>query len=291
MGLRLAADFDLELFLSEFEKRQTKRDEALRAYLTRPRVVPRSLFVAAPAPSTSRLVLDLGAPAGGMQWSVQQVNVIATDPFTSAAAAGAAAVAASSGVVAAAVAAATLPAVAGQTNSVSGFQITGLGATGATVVVATLTGVLGGTQSYEVTVPAGATTAITPVIVSFNPPLPATGPNVAITISVPSFGAGNTNAEANIQGTLSGSAGVAAALFSGAISPGAATGSPLDMGSLVAGGLTPPVNYQAGGKSVLARDKQHLYAVLAGNLAGFSQYFASAVVVEVPDTMEALAWL
>ena len=121
---------------------------------------------------------------------------------TAGAATGSSAVAASSGVVAAAVATATLPAVVGQTNAVSGFQITGLGATGATVVVATLTGVLGGTQSYEITVPAGATTPITPVIVSFNPPLPATGTNVAIAISVPSFGTGNTNAEVNIQGTL-----------------------------------------------------------------------------------------
>src|SRR5215472_6305544 len=231
MGLKLAADLDVELFMSELDKRLAQRDEDLERYLTRPHSLLRDLFQASGvAAAGNRAVLDLGTPGGGLQWSVQQINGSLNDPFTSGAATAASQVAASSGVVAAAVATATLPAVAGQTNSVSGFQITGLGATGATVVVATLTGVLGGTQSYEVTVPAGAGTAITPVIVNFNSPLQATGPNVAIAISVPSFGAGNTNAEANIQGTLSGAAAINCAIFVGGIPGGITTGGPLDMG-------------------------------------------------------------
>ncbi len=299
MALHIGAEFDLELAFSRLEKKLDEQNAKLRNYLTRPHAEIRSLF-AAQTGTTAPIVLDLGAPAGGLLWSVQQVNVSVKDPFTSGAAvAGTAAtvanVAASSGVVAAAVATGTLPAVSGQTNAVSGFQITGLGATGATVVVATLTGVLGGTQSYEVTVPAGVTTAISPVIVNFNPPLPATGTNVAISISVPSFGAGNTNAEANIQGTLTtaGAAAISAtnaAIFLGGIPSVLTSTSPTDMASVVAAGLTPPANYQAGGKSIIARQGQHLYVLLTGNVSAGS-FFASGTVLEIPDTNEALTWL
>lgn len=113
---------------------------------------------------------------------------------------GATAVNNSSGNIANNTAAATLPAVAGKTNYVTGIEVTGAGATAAAVVVATLAGLLGGTASYIITAPAGATVAILPLVVIFDPPMPASAVNTAITLSVPALGAGNTNVAANIHG-------------------------------------------------------------------------------------------
>src|SRR6266849_3293459 len=75
-----------------------------------------------------------------------------------------------------------LPAVAGQTNFVTGFQITGGGATAASVIVVTLTGLVGGTRTYDIAVPAGAALGITPLVVEFSEPIPSTGPNAAATL-------------------------------------------------------------------------------------------------------------
>lgn len=114
--------------------------------------------------------------------------------------AGAVAVAGSSGNVAAATATATIAAVAGKTNYLSGFSITGSGATAASVVTATITGLVGGTQTYVVPVVAGATLGNFPLDFDFYPSIPATATNVAITLSVPSLGAGNTNCAAVVYG-------------------------------------------------------------------------------------------
>jgi hypothetical protein len=106
-----------------------------------------------------------------------------------------------------AVAAALAPALAavvGQTNFVTGFQVTGSGATAASVILVTLTGVVGGTRTYALAIPAGAAVGVTPLIVEFSEPIPASGPNVAITLNVPSFGAGNVNAAATLEGYLQG---------------------------------------------------------------------------------------
>lgn len=106
-------------------------------------------------------------------------------------------VTASSGNVAAAAAVATLAAVAGEVNWISGFVLTASGATAALVVSPTVTGVVGGTQTYTFTFPVGAAVAATPpLVVTFPTPLPATAANTAITVTLPSGGAGNTNATA-----------------------------------------------------------------------------------------------
>ena len=89
---------------------------------------------------------------------------------------------------------ATMPAVAGKTNYLTGFAVTGGGATAASIVTVTVTGLVGGTQTYKVAIPAGTTAGITPLIATFVPPLPASAANVAIAINLPSFGAGNTDA-------------------------------------------------------------------------------------------------
>lgn len=96
--------------------------------------------------------------------------------------------------------ASTLPAVPGKTNFVSGIEITSTGATAGGVVQATISGVIGGPIPYVFAVPAGATLGAQPLVIEFNPPLPATGPNVAVALNVPAVGAGATNTTACIHG-------------------------------------------------------------------------------------------
>lgn len=94
----------------------------------------------------------------------------------------------------------TLPGVAGATTFITGFEITGDGATAGSIIAVTVTGILGGTKTYYITVPVGAGVAITPLIVEFARPIPASAPNTGITVNVPSFGAGNTNAAVTAHG-------------------------------------------------------------------------------------------
>lgn len=117
-------------------------------------------------------------------------------------------VSASSGNVAAAVATATLaaPAATGGISPVpawvvTGFEITGSGATAASEITCTLTGTLGGTLSYNINIPAGVTAAVTPTIINFPGGL-YVNPGVSAVLSCPSFGAGNTNASANLHGIV-----------------------------------------------------------------------------------------
>lgn len=114
--------------------------------------------------------------------------------------AGATNVAASSGNVANATATATMPAVAGKTNYVAGFSITGGGATAAALVTATLSGIAGGPLSYTFGAPLGVAVEASPILVEFATPIPASAVNTAISISLPALGTGNTNAAVNIHG-------------------------------------------------------------------------------------------
>lgn len=94
----------------------------------------------------------------------------------------------------------TIAAAADHTNYLTGFSVTGLGATAASGVLVTITGLLGGTRRYRVQVPAGATTGITPLVVEFTQPQPASAKNTAIVLTVAAFGAGNTEANAELHG-------------------------------------------------------------------------------------------
>ena len=78
--------------------------------------------------------------------------------------------------------------------------ITGLGATSAAGIDATITGAGSGTITLKVPVPAGATVAMPSQSWYFDPPLPATSLAAAITVAVPSFGTGNTAAGLVIKG-------------------------------------------------------------------------------------------
>lgn len=106
----------------------------------------------------------------------------------------------SSGNVANATAAATIPAVVGRTGYLTGVELTGAGATAGSVIAFTITGLLGGTTTHIVAIPAGVTTSITPLILVFPIPIPASAVNTAIAASAPAFGAGNTNAAVVLRG-------------------------------------------------------------------------------------------
>lgn len=107
---------------------------------------------------------------------------------------------ANSGNVAAATATATLAAAAGKTTYICGFTITSTGSTAAAVVNPTVTGTVTGTLTFTYASVAGATLANQPLVVPYNPCVPASAVNTAIVVSMPSLGAGNTNATVNAWG-------------------------------------------------------------------------------------------
>lgn len=107
-----------------------------------------------------------------------------------------------SGNVAAASAVATLTATASTTAYITGFQCTAGGATVAADVSVTVAGVIGGTMTYTASAPTGITVAMTPLIVTFPNPVPASAVNTNIIVTMPSLGTGNTNASCNAQGFL-----------------------------------------------------------------------------------------
>ncbi len=169
MSLKLGVDLDVDLFFSRLDKTLKDRDKALQEYLTRPHADARQLFNVVNGAS-SPVVIDLGAPGGGLLWSVQQVCCMAGNVLS-------------------------------------------------------------------------------------------------------------TTAAAN----------VAAGVFVGGIPTGISAG--IDTASLVATGLVVPFNYQAGGKSLIARQGQHIYIVLVGSGTGANQWSATASVLQTIDSPQALLWL
>ncbi len=108
-------------------------------------------------------------------------------------------VTATSGNVANASAVATLPATAGRTNYITGFEVTGTGATLGLPVTITVTGITT-PISYTYAAVAGVLVENTPLLVEFPQPLPASAVNTAITVTCPALGAGNTNNTVNVHG-------------------------------------------------------------------------------------------
>lgn len=109
-------------------------------------------------------------------------------------------VASSSANQANAAATALLNGVAAQTTYLTEVVINVGGATAQGLVIATITGLLGGTMSIPINVPAGATLANAPIQLSFAGGLPASGPNQSITVTLPALGAGNTAASVTASG-------------------------------------------------------------------------------------------
>lgn len=93
----------------------------------------------------------------------------------------------------------TLAGAVGKRTYIGGFAITGGGATSAVIVDVTITG-LTNTLTYHVAVPVGAAVGITPLVVDFKRPIPASADNTAIVVNIPSFGTGNTKSAAMARG-------------------------------------------------------------------------------------------
>lgn len=112
---------------------------------------------------------------------------------------GAVPVMSSSGVVANNPAFASLPAVAGKTTFITGFIVTGLGATAANTVDVQIAGPTQ-TLHFAFSFPAGATVPCTPLQVTFGKSIPAAAVNSSVVVSVPASGAGGTNCTATAWG-------------------------------------------------------------------------------------------
>ena len=113
---------------------------------------------------------------------------------------GATPLSAASGNVANASAVATLAAAAAKFTYITGFQITGGGATAGSLILVTVTGCAGGTLTFVFAVPAGAVMGAVPLDVQFPKPLKSAAANTAIVVTAPAFGLGNTNAAAVAHG-------------------------------------------------------------------------------------------
>jgi hypothetical protein len=110
--------------------------------------------------------------------------------------------ASSSGTQAAAAATATLAATVGHKTFICGFVMTSTGSTAAAVVAPTVTGTFGGTQTYAYASVAGVTLANQSLVVAYTPCLAASAAGVNIVVTLPSLGAGSTNATTNAWGYL-----------------------------------------------------------------------------------------
>lgn len=94
---------------------------------------------------------------------------------------------------------ATLAGVAGKTTWITGFEVTGTGATGVLVVTVAVAGPAASLH-YTYVFVAGVTTPNTPLIVEFPKPVPAAAVNTPITVTVPASGLGGTNSTAVAHG-------------------------------------------------------------------------------------------
>lgn len=97
-----------------------------------------------------------------------------------------------SGNVANATGSASLNGFASATTYLSGFEVTGAGATAGNPVIVTVTG-LSATLSYIYTAVAGTQSPNASLVMAFNPPLPASAVSTAIVVSCPPLGAGSTH--------------------------------------------------------------------------------------------------
>ena len=83
---------------------------------------------------------------------------------------------------------------------VTGIEVTASGATAGLPVLVTLAGCVGGTMTWIFTFPAGVLVGATPLVIEFNPPLPEVDANTDVVLTLPSSGAGGTNASVVMHG-------------------------------------------------------------------------------------------
>ncbi len=93
----------------------------------------------------------------------------------------------------------TLPATAGKTTYVEGFDITGAGASSAIIVNVNLSGMTN-PLFYDIVAPANVNATLTALSIRFPSPLPASATNTAITLLVPNLSTGNTSIAVSLYG-------------------------------------------------------------------------------------------
>jgi hypothetical protein len=136
-------------------------------------------------PVSEATPLPVGPPAGGLPSNANGVAVQIGN---------------TSGNVANAIAIANLTGVAGKTNYITGFKVTGSGATAALPVTVKLTGVTGGERDYTYGAAAGVLVMNNGLDVQFPGGLAATAANTTILVTCPALGSGNTNNTVTAEG-------------------------------------------------------------------------------------------
>jgi hypothetical protein len=90
----------------------------------------------------------------------------------------------------------------GRMAYIEGFDVTGGGATSASVINCTVTGTTN-TLNFSMNIASGVTASVNAqggLFIRFPTPIPASATNTAITLTVPSFGTGNTEASCTVYG-------------------------------------------------------------------------------------------
>jgi hypothetical protein len=82
----------------------------------------------------------------------------------------------------------------------SGVIVTGSGATTAKPVLVTISGLIGGARNFVYGFGADVNAPNQPLILNFDPPLPAVAVNTAIAVTVPPGGTGNLNSMVTAYG-------------------------------------------------------------------------------------------
>lgn len=92
------------------------------------------------------------------------------------------------------------PSSATKTTYCSGIEVYAGGATVGLLVDVTVAGLLGGSRTFPFMAPLGIAIAAQPFVIDFNPPIPASAVNTAISVTLPALGAGNAKAQVVIKG-------------------------------------------------------------------------------------------
>ena len=127
--------------------------------------------------------------AAGTAWEAHPSEAVKRPPYQI-----------SSADVANAAAVATLPAVAGKTGYITGFEVWSGGATVGALVDVTISGLLGGSITCPFAAPAVAVVGTPPLILDFPVAKPASAVNTAISVTLPALGAGHAKGRTVIKG-------------------------------------------------------------------------------------------
>lgn len=127
--------------------------------------------------------------AAGTAWEAHPSDAARLPPFQI-----------SSGDVANATAVATLPAIAGKTAYITGFEVWAGGATAGLLTNVTIAGLSGGSITYPFSAAVGVALTSSPLVINFPVAKPASAQNTAISVTLPALGLGNAQARVVANG-------------------------------------------------------------------------------------------